>query len=88
MFGDWQIKVEKIVITDTLSQYGSVYTPTNGRFALIFMTVVNRGTGPKMFGAWVTIDLIDGNGMRYGEFPNGTYAAMDIYGVTDMLNYI
>jgi hypothetical protein len=84
VIGDWQIKVEKVVITDKLSEYGIFYLPTKGRFALIFMTVVNRETSPDSFSAANTVDLIDPEGNTYSEFMNGTFMAMDTYNVPDV----
>jgi outer membrane biosynthesis protein TonB len=85
MFGDWQIKVEKVMVTDKVTRFGSIYK-AKGQFALIFMTAVNRDTSPHTWMGFDTIELQDSNGTRYTENVDGSAGAAETYNRPDYFN--
>ncbi len=86
MFGDWQVKVEKVVVANQVTYLNSVYKP-KGQFVLVFMTVVNRASRPQQWMGFDTIEIRDSSGQTYSENQDATFGALDTYNLKDWLNY-
>ena len=68
MVDNWQVYVERIEIVDSISfQSDGSTEKAGGRFALLFLSVTNRGLSPDTFNSWGDLIIRDGEGRGFGE---------------------
>jgi type VI secretion system protein VasI len=86
--GKWQIKVEKILLTKSLSTSYGTSSQASGQFALIFLTATNLSASQDIFRGFGKIDVIDDNGIIYEEDVVASPQALDVYGLDNLALYI
>jgi hypothetical protein len=64
--GNWRVSIEKILITKSVSAYGST-TKAGGQFALIFLNVTNLGNDPDLFSGFGQVQVRDSSGKFFDE---------------------
>lgn len=76
----WQITVERIEVADTLTaSFSDDVEKAAGRFALVFLSVTNRGLSPETFVAWGILQIQDAEGRRYDENSVASFLAETTY---------
>lgn len=84
MVGDWQIQVSRVEFAETMSaSYTDRVEKAAGRFAIVFMSVTNRGLSPDTFTGYGDLEIQDAEGIHYKEHPVASLLAHDVYG-TDL----
>lgn len=82
---NWEIKVDKIIIAPSVSAFDRE-EKAQGRFALVFMSVTNRGLSTNTFVAFGTVDVMDAQ-QRFQENAVASSLAQTQYN-TDIGAYI
>lgn len=78
MIDNWQIIPQRVEIQHELWLSESLIKPA-GRFALVFMSVTNRGLRPNTFSAFGTLDILDEKNNRYEEDVQAHFYAFWLY---------
>lgn len=75
---NWQIRVTNVVIADSLSSYGKT-EKARGRFAILFLTITNKGYSPDTFVPVGILEIRDASGRAFVENAVATAYAMFNY---------
>jgi len=75
---NWQIRVTNVVIADSLSSHGNT-EKARGRFAILFLTIANKGYSPDTFVAVGRLVIRDASGRAFVENVVATAYAMFNY---------
>ena len=74
---NWKIKIDKIIVTPSISALNQK-EKAQGRFALVFMSITNRGLSPDTFVAHGNVDIVDAE-QRYQENSDASILAQNKY---------
>jgi hypothetical protein len=81
---NWEVRVDRILTADSVtSPYSDDLYVASGRWALVFMTITNRGLRPDTFVAYGQLQVLDADGRRSDEDSVVSFIAQGLHG-TDL----
>jgi eukaryotic-like serine/threonine-protein kinase len=75
----WEIRVDRVLLADSLTGISGSVERAAGRFALVFMSVTNRGLSTDTFVAYGILEVVDADDRRSNENFVASGYAMNQY---------
>jgi len=76
---NWEIEFERVQTADSLTSRGGMRIKAAGRFALLFLSVTNRGLRPDTFVGFGTVAVQDAQGRKFQDDHVASTIAMFNY---------